>query len=76
MIIHTQPYRKDSGIKITKDEPYLVRPHRYNRKNRKKVRSSQYAQTIVMEWDHTRHKPLRQKMIIHDKPEKTIFRIF
>lgn len=72
MMIHTQPYRKDSGIKITKDEPYLVRPHRYNHKVRQKVRSGQYAQTIIMEWDQVRHKPKYQKTIIHQKPESIL----
>lgn len=66
-MIHTQPYRKDSGIEITVEEPYLVKPNRHQRKFRNKVRSGQYLQTIVEEYDEVRHKPVKQKRIIHNK---------
>lgn len=72
-MLHSEPYRKSSGIKITKDNPYMTYPGRsYRRRHEKSmrpkkvVRSGEYLQ-IIADWDPVHNKWINQKRIIHTK---------
>lgn len=76
-MIYNQPYRKDSGIKITKDNPYFTYPGRsYRRRYEKSMRprkvahSGEYLQ-IIADWDSVHHKWINQRRIIHTR--KTLY---
>lgn len=63
---HKEPYRKDSGFEITKDNPYIVFPHLRFPKSRKRSNSMQYSQ-FIGHWDEIHHKFVVEKHIIHSR---------
>lgn len=67
-MLYNKPYTKDSGIEITKDEPYLTRLGRRWRKGPKNrhrpAKGYQYEQ-LITEYDPIRHKNILKKRIIH-----------
>jgi len=72
-MIHSKPYRKDSGIEITPENPYFTKPGRSQRRAyersmipRKVARSGEYAQ-VIGHWDEAHHKFIQEKVIIHQK---------
>ena len=67
-MIYNKPYTKDSGIEITKEEPYLTRLGRKYRKVKQRSRptKSQYEQ-LIKEYDPINHKNILKKQIIHNK---------
>jgi len=71
--MHSTPYRKDSGIKIDKNNPYLTYPgRRYRRAHekaqrpRKTARCGEYLQ-VIADRDHIHNKWINQKRIVHTK---------
>ena len=56
-MLYDKPYTKDSGIEITKEEPYLTRLGRKYRKVKQRSRptKSQYEQ-LIKEYDPINHK--------------------
>jgi len=75
-MVYSKPYRKDSGIKIDKDNPYLTYPgrsyrrlHERSMRPKKVPRSGEYLQ-IIADWDSVHNKWINQKRIIHTR--KTI----
>jgi hypothetical protein len=63
---YREPYRKSSGIVITKDNPYIVFPHFRVSKSRKRTNSYQYSQ-FIGHYDHVHHKFIVEKHIIHSR---------
>ena len=72
-MVYNKPYRKDSGIKIDKDNPYFTHPgRRYRRAHERSLRPrknpycGEYLQ-IIADWDPVHNKWTNQKRIIHTK---------
>lgn len=63
---YKEPYKKSSGIIITKDNPYIVFPHVRLPKFRKRSNSYQYSQ-FVGHWDNVCNKFIVEKHIIHSR---------
>lgn len=69
--MNRESYRKDSGIKIDKDHPYLTYPGRSTRRRHEKAlrprkvhHNGEYLQ-VIADWDQIHHKWINQKRIIH-----------